>query len=84
MNENGMWDIYQMVNNIILQMDKAETPENAELFEKIRWLIQEMELKLTRMYNSISIMEDSLVKFTEAYKIVNEEIEQKYRKPQDS
>lgn len=80
----GMYDIYQMINNIILQMDKAETPENAELFEKIRWLIQEMELKLTRMYNSVSIMEDSLVKFTEAHKIVSEEIHQRYKVPKDS
>ena len=77
----GLWDIYQMINNIILQMDKAETPENEELFEKIRWALQEMELKLTRMYNSVSIMEDSLVKFTEAYKIVKEEIDQRYKKP---
>ena len=84
MPEKEMWDIYLMVNNIILQMDKAETPENAELFEKIRWLIQEMELKLTRTYHSVSIMEDSFTKFTEAYKIVKEEIDQKYRKPQDS
>jgi hypothetical protein len=80
----GMYDIYQMINNIILQMDKAETPENEELFEKIRWLIQEMELKLTRMYNSVSIMEDSLAKFTEAYKIVKEEIDQKYKKPTEN
>ena len=83
MNEE-LWDIYQMVNNVILLMDKAETPENGELFEKIRWLIQEMELKLTRMCKSVSIMEDSLIKFTEAYKIVKEEIDQKYKKPQDS
>lgn len=80
----GMYDIYQMINNICLQMDKAETTENAELFEKIRWLIQEMELKLTRMYNSVSIMEDSLVKFTEAHKIVQEEINQRYKVPENS
>ena len=80
----GLWDIYQMINNVILQMDKAETPENEELFEKIRWLIQEMELKLTRMYNSVTIMEDSLTKFIEAHKIVREEIEQKYREPQEN
>ena len=43
MPEKEMWNIYQMVNNIILQMDAAETPENAELFEKIRWALQEME-----------------------------------------
>ena len=77
----GMYDIYQMVNNIILQMDRAETPENEELFEKIRWLIQELELKVTRMSNSVSIMEDSLTKFMEAHKIVREEIEQRYKKP---
>ena len=84
MPENEMCDIYQMVNNVILQMDAAENRDNEELFEKIRWLINEMELKLTRMYNSVSMMEDSLVKFTEAYKIVKEEINQKYKKPQDS
>ena len=78
-----LYDIYQMVNNIILQMDKAETPESAELFEKIRWLIQELELKVTRMSNSLTIMEDSFVKFTEAHKILKEEIDYKYRKPKD-
>ena len=76
-----MWDIYQMVNNIILQMDKVETPENAELFEKIRWAFQEMELKISRMSNSVSIMEDSFSKFVDSYKICKEEIDWKYRKP---
>ena len=41
-----MWDIYQVVNNIILQMDAAENRDNEELFEKIRWALQEMEHKL--------------------------------------
>lgn len=80
----GMYDIYQMINSICLQMDKAETPENAELFEKIRWLIQEMELKLTRMNNSVVIMEESFHKFVEAYKIVKEETDQKYKVPKNS
>jgi hypothetical protein len=76
-----LWNIYQMTDNIILQMDKAETPENEELFEKLRWLIQELELKVTRMHKSVIIMEDSMVKFMEAHKIVREEFEQKYKKP---
>lgn len=82
MGENEtLWDIYQMVNNIILQMDKAETPENEELFEKIRWALQEMELKITRMSNSISIMEDAFNKFSDAYKSWQDEIYWKYKKP---
>lgn len=78
-----LWDIYQMINNIILQMDEAETPENAELFEKIRWLIQELELKVTRMSNSISIMEDAFNKFSDAYKMWQDEINWKYKKPSE-
>lgn len=84
MDENEtLWDIYQMVNNIILQMDKAETPENEELFEKIRWALQEMELKITRMSNSISIMEDTFNKFSDAYRMWRDEINWKYKKPME-
>lgn len=83
MNET-MWDIYQMINNIMLQMDEAETPENEELFEKIRWLIQELEVKVTRLYNSVEIMEDSLVKFTDAYRCVKEKMDWKYKIPMEN
>ena len=83
MNED-LWDIYQMINNIILQMDEAETPENAELFEKIRWLIQELELKVTRMSNSISIMEECFSKFSDAFTVGMEEVKWKYKKPQEN
>jgi hypothetical protein len=76
-----MWDIYQMINSIMLQMDKAETPENEELFEKIRWALQEMELKLTRVYNSAAILEDSLTKFMDAHKCIEEELQQRYIRP---
>ena len=81
---NDMWDIYQMVNNIILQMDNAETPENEELFEKIRWVLQEMELKITRMSNSLSIMENAFNTFSDAYKIWQDEINWRYKKPMEA
>jgi Mg2+ and Co2+ transporter CorA len=84
MPEKELWNIYQMVNHIIDLMDKAETPENEELFEKIRWALQEMELKITRMSNSLSIMEDSFQKFSEAYNIWQEEINQRYNKPKEA
>lgn len=84
MPEKEMWDIYQMVNNICLQMDKAETPENAELFEKIRWLIQEMEHKLVTMSNEFNRMKEAFSSFVEAYSSFQEELTFKYKKPQDS
>ena len=84
MDDNEMYDIYQMINNILLQMDAAEIPENAELFEKIRWAFQEMEYKIVRMSNSISIMESSFQTFSDAYKLAVEEMKFKYKQPQDS
>jgi hypothetical protein len=84
MPEKEMWDIYQMVNNICMQMDKAETPENKELFEKIRWLIQEMEHKLVTMSNEFSRMNEAFSSFAIAYNSIQEEMTFKYRKPQDS
>lgn len=84
MPEKELWNIYQMVNHVIDLMDKAETSENEELFEKIRWALQEMELKITRMSNSLSIMEDSFHKFSEAYNIWQEEINQRYNKPKEA
>jgi hypothetical protein len=83
MPEKEMYNIYQMVNHVIELMDKAETSENEELFEKIRWALQEMELMITRMSNSLSIMEDCFNKFSEAYTICQEEINQKYNKPRE-
>lgn len=81
MPEKEMWDIYQMVNNVILQMDAAETPENGELFEKIRWTLQEMEHKLITISNEFSTMKEAFLKFAEAYNSVQEEIDYRYRKP---
>lgn len=84
MPEKEMWDIYQMMNNICLQMDAAETKENEELFEKIRWLLHEMEYRLVTMSNAITDMQDAYIKFAEAYQSAREEIKFKYKKPQDS
>ena len=81
MEDKEMYDIFQMVNNITLLMDVSETPENADLFEKIRWVLQEMEYKVVRMSNSLGIMEQSFTMFSEAYKLMQEEINYKYRKP---
>ena len=80
MSDDEMFDLYQMVNNICLQMDAKETPENAELFEKIRWLIQEMEHKIMTMSNDFAQMRDSFIPFAEAYKSIEEEINYRYRK----
>ena len=81
MDNEELCDIYQLVNNIILEMDEVETHEDAELFEKIRWALQEMELIVTRLYNSVEIMEDSMTKFMDAHRCAKEEIDYKYRKP---
>lgn len=84
MPEKEMWNIHQMVNNIILLMDKAETPENEELFEKIRWAFQEMEHKLVTISNEHERMHEAFLNFAEAYNSVTEEINFKYKKPQNS
>lgn len=70
-----------MINNICLQMDAKETPENAELFAKIRWLIGEMEHKLITMSKDFEQIRDSFISFAEAYKSIEEEINYRYRKP---
>jgi hypothetical protein len=80
MSDDEMFDLYQMINSIFLQMDAKETPENAELFEKIRWLIQEMEHKIMTMSNDFAQMRDSFIPFAEAYKSIEEEINYRYRK----
>lgn len=84
MPEKEMWDIYQMVNNVILQMDAAENRDNEELFEKIRWALQELEHKLITISNEFSSMKEAFLKFAEAYNSVQEEINFKYNKPQNS
>ena len=84
MPEKEMWNIHQMVNNIILLMDKVETPENGELFEKIRWAFQEMEHKLVTISNEHERMREAFLNFAEAYNSVTEELNFKYKKPQDS
>ena len=81
MPEKEMWDIYQMVNNVVLQMDAAETPENAELFEKIRWALQEMEHKVVTMSNAIHDMQQAYLNFAEAYNNAREEMDFKYKIP---
>lgn len=81
MPENEMWDIYQMVNNIILQMDAEENRDNEELFEKIRWALQEMEHKLVTISNEHERMREAFLTFAEAYNSVQEEINHRYRKP---
>lgn len=84
MPEKEMWDIYQMMNNVCLQMDAAETKENEELFEKIRWLLHEMEHKIITMSNAIQDMQQAYLNFAEAYNNAREEMEFKYKKPQNS
>lgn len=84
MPEKEMWDIYQMMNNICLQMDAAETKENEELFEKIRWLLHEMECKIVTMSNAIEDMQQAYLNFSEAYNNAREEMDFKYKKPQNS
>lgn len=81
MPEKEMWDIYQMVNNIILQMDAAENSDNEKLFEKIRWALQEMEHKLVTISNEYTRMHEAFLNFAEAYNSVQEEINYRYRKP---
>lgn len=83
MTERERFDIYRMVNNVILQMDSAETPENTKLFEKIRGVLREMEQKIVTMANAYNDMKDAFHRFTEAYKSVEEEINYEYCKPKN-
>jgi hypothetical protein len=84
MPEKEMWNIYQMVNNIVAQMDKAETTENGELFEKIRWALNEMELTIVTLSNCLDDMREAHLKFSEAYFSATEELNQKYNKPKET
>jgi hypothetical protein len=83
MPEKEMWNIYQMVNNVIAQMDKAETAENGELFEKIRWALGEMEHIIITLSNCLGDMQEAHLKFSEAFFSATEEINQKYIKPKE-
>jgi hypothetical protein len=83
MPEKEMWNIYQMVNNVIAQMDSVETAENGELFEKIRWALNEMEHTIVTLSNCLEDMREAYLKFSEAYFSATEELDQKYNKPKE-
>ena len=83
MPEKEMWNIYQMVSHISDLMDKAETEENGELFEKIRWALNEMEHTIITLSNCLDDMREAHLKFSEAYFKATEEMNQRYRKPQE-
>lgn len=84
MPEKEMWNIYQMVANIIAQMDKEETEENGELFEKIRWAFTEMEHTIVTLSNCLTFMREGYLQFSEAYFSATEELNQKYNKPKET
>lgn len=84
MPEKELWNIYQMVNNIIAQMDKAETVENGELFEKIRWALGEQEHMIIELSKCLEDMKEAHLKFSEAYFSATEELNQKYNKPKET
>lgn len=84
MPEKEMWNIYQMVNHVIELMDKAETPENEQLFEKIRWVLGEQEHTIVTLANCLADMQEAFTTFSEQYMSAREELDQKYRKPKEA
>lgn len=84
MPEKEMWNIYQMVSHVIDLMDKAETPENEELFEKIRWALGEQEHTIVTLSNCIEDMKAAHLNFSEAFFNATEEIGQKYNRPKEA
>ena len=84
MPEKEMWNIYQMVSHVIDLMDKAETPENEELFEKIRWALCEQEHTIITLSKCIEDMKAAHLNFSEAFFNATEEISQKYNKPKQA
>lgn len=84
MPEKEMWNIYQMVNHIIELMDKAETAENGELFEKIRWALGEQEQIIVTLSNCINDMKEAHLAFSEAWFNATEELGQKFNKPREA
>lgn len=81
MPEKEMWNLQQMVSHVITLMDKAETQELGELFEKIRWALGEQEHTIATLANCIETMKDSHLAFSEAWFRATEEINQRYNKP---
>lgn len=81
MPEKEMWNIYQMVNHVIELMDKAETPELGELFEKIRWALGEQECTITTLSKCLNEMREAHLAFSEALFNATEELNQKFNKP---
>jgi hypothetical protein len=84
MPEKEMWNIFQMVSHVIDLMDKAETPENEELFEKIRWALGEQEHTIVTLSNCIESMREAHLTFSENFFNATEEINQKYNKPKEA
>ena len=84
MPEKEMWNIYQMVNHVIALMDRAETPENEQLFEKIRWALNEQEHTIITLSNCIESMKEAHLVFSEEFFNAMEEINQKYNKPKEA
>lgn len=84
MPEKEMWNIFQMVSYVIDLMDKAETQENEELFEKIRWVLDEQEHTIVTLSNCIESMKEAHLTFSENFFNAMEEINQKYNKPKEA
>jgi vacuolar-type H+-ATPase subunit D/Vma8 len=84
MPEKEMWNIFPMVSHMINLMDKAETPENEELFEKIRWALDEQEHTIITLSNCIESMKEAHLTFSENFFSAMEEINQRYNKPKEA
>lgn len=84
MPEKEMWNIFQTVSHVIDLMDRAETPENEELFEKIRWALSEQEHTILTLSNCIKSMREAHLDFSENFFNAMEEINQKYNKPKEA
>lgn len=84
MPEKEMWNLGQMVSHVIDLMDKSETPELGELFEKIRWALGEQEYTITTLTKCINEMREANLAFSEAVFNATEELNQKFNKPKEA
>ena len=84
MPDKELWNIFQMVEHVINQMDQTETSENSELYEKIRWALGEQEHMIITLSNCITGIKEARALFTKDLEAATKELDQKYNKPKDA
>lgn len=84
MPDKELWNIFQMVDHVINQMDQTETSENSELYEKIRWALGEQEHMIITLSNCFTGIKEAHALFTKDLEAATKELDQKYNKPKDA